>query len=69
MIVFGSVWSCDIFIKKLDWKIAITLHEFAESGMNIEKAAGAKDVAILWQAICEVLYVASLKMAQMTGAN
>ncbi len=67
MAVFGVV----IFSSKnLTGKLlAPYFNEFAELGMNFEKAVSAKDVAILWQTICEVLYVASLKLAQMTGAN
>ena len=42
---------------------------FKELGMKLEKAVGTKDVSTFRQAICEVLYVASLTMVHLKGAN
>ncbi len=35
----------------------------------MEKAVGAKDVVTFQKAICEVLYIASLKLVHMKGAK
>ncbi len=56
--------------KKLTGKLlAPNFNVFKELGMKLEKAVGTKDVATVQQAICEVLYVASLNFVHMKGAK
>ncbi len=48
--------------KKLTGKLlAPNFNVFTKLGIKLEKAVGTKDVATVRRAICEVLYLASLK--------
>lgn len=56
--------------KKLNGKMLVpNFNVFKELGVKLEKAVGTKDVLTVRRAICEVLYIASLKLVRMKGAK
>ena len=56
--------------KKLNGKMLVpNFNVFKELGRKLEKAVGTKDVLTFRRAICEVLYIASLKLVRMKGAK
>ena len=56
--------------KKLNGKMLVpNFNVFKELGVKLEKAVGTKDVLTFRKAICEVLYIASLKLVRMKGAK
>ncbi len=56
--------------KKLTGKLLVpNFNEFKELGVKLDKAVRTKDVVTVQKAICEVLYIASLKLVCMKGAK
>ena len=56
--------------KKLNGKMLVpNFNVFKELGVKLEKAVGTKDVLTFRKAICEALYIASLKLVHMKGAK